>query len=561
MMRSPPDRRGLRIALACIVGACGVAGLTLAVTLSLSRELQVDEIEHVHAAYNVAQGRMLYVDFWQGHHPAIYAVLAPLIDPEAPGASFTRARALMLLVWLGSLTLAGIAARQLTGRDEALWLTAGLLLLHSTFVERGLEIRPDGWLAFLSLGALVLELARGPVLARRAAQGLLLGVAFLFTKKAALPCLAFGVLWLIDALRSRSSARVLLPCLVWSLPVGLSVLSLIQAGSLDEFLHYNVRNQAQLVGRTALQQATFGPWRFLSQEGARNLLFSAAALLGLGHAVWNLARSGAGRDSLAATVWVTAVMLSALWLAPQPFPYLHVSLLPFVAILAGRALLAVVETWNGQRIWMRLACVALALPLAGASSAPRIAEKARATRARQLALVEEVQRITEPDEPVFDLVGLYFRPDAYPVYLMTGIMFARYQAGGFPSIAEHLRRKRPAAIILNYRTRWLSGADGEFIRDHYVHYTDNLFVQGRRVDGLLPGESIRFEVLRQKSFRYQGDGVLLVDGAPFERGVLAAGTHELSAAQPVSEGLLIHEPPGPAPGPPAPPRPLYTPFD
>jgi hypothetical protein len=295
-------------------------------------------------------------------------------------------------------------------------------------------------------------------------------------------------------------------------------------------------------------------------EGSRNLVFCAAAVAGLLAAVARSLRREATRELRAAT-WLCGAALATLWVLPHPFPYQHVPVLPLIAVLA-----AVACVRGAARIGLRgplalgTAVVAL-LVAAAATSLPRLATAMRRTHAQQLALLERIGRITAPDEPVFDLVGLYFRPDAYPIYLMTGAHFARYRSGGFPPIAQTLSHSRPALIGFNYRTRWLEGEDRDFIRAHYVHYDGNLFVPGRGLASLEPGAQQAFEVLRRKPFAYRGDGVLQVDGVPFTRGTLEVGVHTLSSPTGIRTGVLVQELPEEPPLRPEPVSALYTPFD
>jgi hypothetical protein len=551
--------RAARIALASAGGALALFAALLATGLSAHRELQVDEIEHVKAAYNRSQGQRLYADFWQGHHPGIYLLLTPLVDPEQPRASFARARALMLATWCVSLLLAGLCAARLAGRAEAGALAAGLLALHTTFVERGLEIRPDGLLAAFALGALALELYESRAPRRACGQAVLLALAFLCTNKAVLVCGAFGVLWALAALRARRPALLLAPCAVFALPLAAALAWLAATGALESFWLYNVRNQFQVVARSALVETGFGAWRFVRQESARNGIFCAALLAGGAALLVRCVRPGAA-PGLRASVWIACAALSSLWVVPHPFPYQHVAVLPLLAIAAAAGCAGLAVRFTRSPLVLG-AGVVLLLSGAAAGSAPRLLAKARQTHAQQLATVERIGRLALPDEPVFDLVGLYFRPDAYPIYLMTGAHFARYLAGGFPPIAATLQRTRPVVIGLNYRTSWLRGADRQFILEHYTHYDSSLFVPGRRLERLDPGEAQVFEVLRAKSFVYRGDGVLRVDGRPFERGVLEAGVHRLDSETGIRAGLLVQDFPEPPPLEPAAVPALYTPFD
>ena len=145
-------------ALSIAVAAALLLALALAGAVAWNRDLQVDEIEHTYAAYSVHQGLKLYVDVWQAHPPLLYWMLAPLIEGSEPLATYRRERLLTFSIYLLGVALAGYCAARLAGGWAGV-LAAGLGLLHTTWVERGMEIRPDGALGVAAVAALALELA------------------------------------------------------------------------------------------------------------------------------------------------------------------------------------------------------------------------------------------------------------------------------------------------------------------------------------------------------------------------------------------------------------------
>jgi hypothetical protein len=252
--------------------------------------------------------------------------------------------------------------------------------------------------------------------------------------------------------------------------------------------------------------------------------------------------------------------LISLWAVPAPFPYFHVTVLPPLAVLGGAWVGGLLRRLPASALPVApIALLLLCLGSAGSTSLPRLWTQTARTNVYQFRMLEEVQRITEPDDRVFDMAGLYFRPDAHPVYLMTGMMFSRYRAGGFPPIVPTLRDNGVVALLWNYRLTWLSAEEKGFLSERFVHHGANLFVLGTRVDGLVPGERRVFEALSDERFRYEGDGVLRVDGKPFAKGTLAKGEHVLEAAGPITDGRLILDVPAPASL--SPPTRLYVPFD
>ncbi|HUP22874.1 MAG TPA: hypothetical protein VNB06_08025 [Thermoanaerobaculia bacterium] len=569
-----------RVGRGVVVGLA-LAGLALLASVSCHRAFQVDEIEHLHGAYHLRAGRALYAEVWQVHMPLHYGLLAPLIELDDPRASYHRARALHLVVVLATALCAASCAARLArdACDPALGqqagemagaLAAGLLLLHTTFVERGMEVRADGPLALCVLATLRLQVG-GPGLAtaRAVAAGGLLGLGILLTQKAVFATAAFGAWWSWRAARERRLSRVALPLLGWSLPVAAACFVIGLQGGLAAFWNDAVLGAASAAGRGE-ERLAFSPLGFLLQEGRRNLAFSTLAVLGLVAALVVALR--AARDpghrarGLVWPVLVATWLLATLWLQPFPWPYVHVTVVPVVAVVAAATLVPFLARARAGLARSGWPVAALVLGLQFLTAGPRLFTKALPENGptgqeHQLALLEEVQRVTEPDDPVFDLAGLYFRPDGYPAYALSGDLFRLYRSGGLPPMVPSLRERGTVAFVYNYRVGWLRGEEREFLHERFAHYAGNLFLLGREL-GTLPAEvDVPFEVLRTKRFRYDGPPLaLLVDGQPFERGELARGIHVLRLTRPAVDARLILDTPQPRPPRIAPAR-LYVHFD
>src|SRR6266849_6755356 len=80
--------------------------LVLRQALALNREIDIDEFQHLHAAWMVSQQYLIYKDFWENHTPLFYYLLLPLfrLCREGPGLVLI-ARAIMSFTALGILTL------------------------------------------------------------------------------------------------------------------------------------------------------------------------------------------------------------------------------------------------------------------------------------------------------------------------------------------------------------------------------------------------------------------------------------------------------------------------
>jgi|GEM_PF-1668800 len=578
MTAGEPSARGggaaawARLVLAAVLGALFLASVALLIEIAANRPFQVDEVEHVHATYELRAGRLIYRDFRQAHDPLLYPLLEPLVDPADPVASFHRARIPSTAMLLATIVLVGWCAFRLSNALGGL-LASGLALTHSTLIERGMEVRPDGPLALCIAAALAVELSGLEKRRRFLLEGLILSAAFLFTNKAAFACFAFGCLWLASAVRERSPGLVVWSMVAWTAPLAVAAGVMAWLGNLDAFLRLNVLNAASEAVGAAAHTTRFGPWQFLWHEGARNLLFSVLAVAGLlyGAGAWLPRSSPAAARRPAAwpagaklrfTAFLGAILVASLWLNPFPFPYLHVTVLPTLAVLAGAAVARLVAARGltaaragGLGLLVGLVAVSFFL------SFPRLVELATRSQDHQMQTLQLIQRLTEPGDPVFDMVGLYFRPDGHYAYLMTGNTFSRYRSGGLRPIPEELRRTGTVALIFNYRTTWLGSEDRHFLETHFVQYDRNVFLLGIGLTRLQPGEEVRFEALAGKRFRYDGPGQIAVDGQPFKEGFLARGEHTIERLAGRGPSRLIMATSSACPWPPRPPRPLFLNFD
>src|SRR5918911_3424541 len=76
-------RHPLYLVLFCLF----LLSIILRAALTLNRELDMDEFEHLHSAWMVSRHYLIYRDFWQPHTPLLYYLLSPLFHSvrEGPG--------------------------------------------------------------------------------------------------------------------------------------------------------------------------------------------------------------------------------------------------------------------------------------------------------------------------------------------------------------------------------------------------------------------------------------------------------------------------------------------
>src|SRR5438477_5716493 len=92
--------------------AIAAALLSARVWFIAHRALDLDEFEHVHAAWSVARGLLPYRDFFEPHPPALYFSLAPLFaaagidsNPDAAFAALVGARVVMWVLTIASVVV------------------------------------------------------------------------------------------------------------------------------------------------------------------------------------------------------------------------------------------------------------------------------------------------------------------------------------------------------------------------------------------------------------------------------------------------------------------------
>lgn len=541
--------RSTELALAAACGFALIIGFFLLISVSGNRAFQVDEAEHLHAAYNLRDGRMIYADFWQGHPPLLYVMLMPFVDPAGPVGSYHRGRFLLASILVGTIVLCAYCGLRLGNRWTAV-MAGGLAISHTTLIERGIEVRPDGPLAFCIMAALAIELSqRSTRLRRFTIEALVLGTGLLLTQKGVFPLTAFAVLWIAAAWRARQPGLALQPLIVSLVPAAMALGIMAMIGNAALFVRYVILNATSAAGRSAMR-ATFGPAGFLVNESARNPVFVIAVVFGF---VVIVVRRRDGPALFTAFAGVAAV--ASLWANPFPWPYVHVTVIPVLAVIGSLVPAAFTNGRTAAALAVIVVIAALSL------SAPRLLRKANDTADSQFDTLREIGRIVPPRATVFDLAGLYFRPDAYPVYAMSGDMLLSYATGAFPRMVPQLRRNAVACILYNYRTAALPAEEKTFIGEHFTHYDSNIFLPGATLSTVPAGTGRAFEALAGGTFRYDGAGAITVDDVQFLRGTIARGIHRIAVIRASSPSRLIVDTPLPVPEQTSPRGPLFPQFD
>lgn len=430
----PSRRVWLRRGRLGLIGAILLMPLCL-VGWSVLKRFDPDEIEAVHSAWKILKGERIYVDFFQHHHPLLYAYLAPIIAicGERP-ATIVACRLAMLPFFAGIAGGAFVLGRRVFGGPAA---KIGLFLLLCSWplIFKAVEIRPDVPQVMFGMIALALLFGRGGASARATViryslVGLCLGVSFLFLQKAVFAIA--GVLavtaWRI---RCKEVGWVALVALMGGMAGALISFGIWVVGCqmVAEYLFLNWTLNAHFRARYAF--APFAGVMFITQP--LTVAFALAAV------IWCL-RDRRQRE----LVCVAAILGGAVVAARRAWPQYWLPVLPLVAMFAGHGLAALLKR---RRVLLAVLLVCSALT-------PPIVEAIRALgfNRHQMEKIGYVLSITGPGDRVYDpsLQFNLFRDDVDYFWFSTGerqVLGAYRALRPYPyDVCERIDRFKPKVI-------------------------------------------------------------------------------------------------------------------
>jgi hypothetical protein len=178
-----------------------VAGLGVMVLRALHEQFDADEFQHLHLAWQVAGGRLLYRELFDNHGPLYTLLNAAQLQLTGAPASFELlfwCRGQSIAMSLGLLALTYAIGRRLALPRPVALAAVGVTALLVMFQDKAGECRPDPLQNLFWFGGLLLLLApaarrTGPCLF---AAGALLGLAVLTNAKAALAPFALALCYL-----------------------------------------------------------------------------------------------------------------------------------------------------------------------------------------------------------------------------------------------------------------------------------------------------------------------------------------------------------------------------
>ena len=454
-----------------------VALVWIAALLHRGQPLGWDEVEFFRATKWTGEGQVPFRDFWEHHTPLQWIVFAPVARffADGPGASsIVVLRWAQAAVWVAILFLVMRLARR-PGR----WWALVLLLAAPLFVRSAIEYRVDvlGNLGFIA--ALVVAMRR-----RWIAFGVLMSLAVLANMRLA-PLVVFtaALMFVWNEERWRFNPRaawmlagvamVAIPFVAW----------LIFAGAwqpfLAEILGYNTAH-AGLLELNTFRDQLLGPVWLLDPAAIALWL---AAIGGCVLALRSI-RTPAETQILAILFLASIVAIGIMEVQYEyHFQTTYLLMVPLAALALERL---------GRWQWVALTVAAVALLI---NLLPLASPSFGVPMRYQDYVMREVDRLTKPDDTVFDGTGYALRrKPAYRYWFLPyGLRFLAEQGKVEP---YDLAKNPPAAIIYNLRMlRWFEifPHTAVYAVRHYVPVTRDLWLPGMTV-ALEPGAAYRWTV-------------------------------------------------------------------
>ena len=465
------------------------------------------------------------------HHPKAvgYAFFFDLAHQVSWSARSMLHIGRMETALLGCATLGIVYATARTIGESRLRALAILLVLlsFSNFMERIFETRAEPPALFFAAAALLIAICGDTGKTRTAlAAGVLSGLAFLTTQKALYFDVALGVALVGDAAVQRrwldGMKRGTWLVFGWSLPV--VGYCLIFGGTHPLAVAENLFFGPKAVLSPRIAAEYGGLRQYVVQTLARNLLLYLFCFAGMLMTALRMRKlEGPTRIALIFTWMITIFVFKH----DQPWPYVFIMALPFMALWALRPL----DALAGRRPHLLAGEAVLAIAV-GASFVRNI-QVLRIDNHKQLELVGRAEALLAPRDVYFDGVGMLpnrFEPST--LWLDRHTILVTMAEGQRSEAYRIFSHAPPKVILWSYRMDAIDPLVEPLLRDSYVQIAPNLRIAGQRLEA---GRESRFNVPVAGEYAlYDLAGrpaasSLVVDGKPVQSPVqLTRGTHTVA---------------------------------
>lgn len=385
------------------------------------------------------------------------------------------------------------------------------LLSFSNFIERIFRTRAEPLAVFFAVASL-LVLLRGEA-SRKSIflAGMLTGLAFVTTQKSIYFNIALGAALVIDAAMMREFRLVFVRGFVllagWFVIV---VLYCVAFGGLSPLpvAHNLFFGPTDLVSE--VPKVYTGMDRFLLDTLLKNVLLYAICAAGMGLA---LARIFSLDSTTRIALVFSVVITGFVYTHNQPWPYVFVMALPFIALWAPKLL----QTLSANPRYTNIVCIILAVAL-GSSFLRNGLYLTQYTNGDQLKVTRMAETVTGQDARYFDGVGMLpNRSEPSPLWLDKPLIERSLDQGVKSELFEIFTKSPPNTVIWSYRLDQVETVIQDQLDASYVKVAPNIRLSGRRLEN---GASSMFTVpLPGKYALYSDDGQplagpVLIEGKP-----------------------------------------------
>ncbi|MEO6153661.1 MAG: hypothetical protein ABIT09_11290 [Croceibacterium sp.] len=394
-----------------------------------------------------------------------------------------------------------------------------ILLCFSNFIERIFRTIAEPVAVFFAVAALLVVIRKSALSWRELiGAGVLSGLSFLCTQKAVYFNVALGIGLVADAAMARSLAGSLRRggwlVLGWLLAICAYCLAFGGADALAV---------AHGIVFGPVEVATHGGdvypdlRRFVLQTLTRNAILYLACFSGM---ILSLAQiralSGQRRIALVFSLVITVLV----FLHNQPWPYVFIMALPFVALWA----LVPLDRLASSPRALKIAVAGLALAVA--LSFARNAQFWRIDNARQLQTVARAEALLAPREAYFDGIAMLpNRAEPSDLWLDKRAVLLTLAQRERSQAYRNLAGAAPKVIIWSYRMDEIYPVVAPLIEHSYVTAAPNIRLAG---SPLVRGQRVLFKVPWPGRYRLYDRTGSAVPGFVTVGGLTSAGHVELA---------------------------------
>lgn len=526
-MNNPAAASAARTNRSLWIAGFALALLALRVLYAYTLKVNSDEPQHLHVAWQWAQGWLPYRDFFDNHTPLFHMLYAPLLAMLGERSDIVFLMRLgMLPLYAGSLWLVWFMGSRLWSPRVGL-AAAALIGLQPTYFQLSLQFRTDNLWALLWLAMMAVLVSGKLRFGRGLVAGVLAGAALATSMKSLLlfgtAALAALIVYGMLAIRSGQWRRCLPLRGLAGFGIGVVLVPALLAawfathGAWSAMLYgLFEHNVVADIGRWE------NPWIFLLGP----LTLPPALWLAWRSRSKNVAGWAPRAFLILAAVGYT-VALYGYWPLFTRQSLLPVTPLLVLAIVAGIVSLQarLAPRWQGffRALLPSLLVLELLVLIVGTPPWKNDAQKFEQTLATTL-------RIGHPGDYVMDAKGeSVFRQR--PIYwVLESITQARMHDGSIvDDIAEQLQKTATPVVVMNR----LPPAALAFVQKNYIEVAPAIRVAGQLLGRLAEGESARFTVAVPLSYVIVDASGLAsgdIDGMAATAAVrLAAGEHSFRA--------------------------------